>query len=110
MFEVTRQIDKEGETEAWLNELRDEWRLQTTAGWGFGPVPELDRFVTSNARKDKMLKLFGKALEDMANRGGAFSAEELDEMAVGGLSVHWGGELSTEGVIEVGKQFQSLLS
>jgi len=47
---TVRQIDALPEVPAWLREVREEWHLQATAGFGFGVMPGLDDVATDEER------------------------------------------------------------
>ena len=110
LLEVVRLIDQETPIEPWLKELRDEWHLQGTSGFGFGVCPALERFVTDDARRDTLVWLFQKALEAVGNRGTSISVEELQRSGAGGPGTFYTQELPTTAVIEVGQNFLNLLS
>jgi hypothetical protein len=108
LLEVVRQIDNGAAIDAWLKELRDEWYLQATAGFGFGPTPQLDRFVGSDVQQQRLAKLFNQTLDALVGRHGDYSPEELQQSGVGGSSVFYSGAFSTDAVIAVGKLFLKL--
>ena len=107
LLEVVNQIDAEA---PWLISLKEEWHLQATSGFGFGPAPALDEFATSNDRRRVLEALFSKAIESLSRRTGPFTPDELNDMGVGGDEVIYSGELPTQMVIDVGRQFLSLIS
>ena len=94
----------------WLKSLKEEWRLQATAGFGFGPSPALDRFVDSDQRREVLAAIFVKSIEALSSRREPFSPSELDDMGVGGSDTTHSGELSVENVIGVGRQFLTLIA
>src|SRR5438105_595651 len=77
LLEVVRQIDNEKVVESWLKDLRDEWHLQATSGFGFGVSPALDDLVTTDARKDELVHFLLLALESLAKRSSMITPEEL---------------------------------
>jgi len=110
LLEVVNQIDNGEVIDPWRKELRDEWHLQATAGFGFGPTPDLDHFVTTNVKRDRVRELFVKALDSLAKRSDHYSAEELQRSGAGGPYSNYSGAFATQWVIEVGQQCLSLLS
>jgi hypothetical protein len=109
-LEVVHHIDREQVIDPWLKELRDEWHLQATAGFGFGPTPQLDRFVTTDIQRHMLVKLFVKALDSLAKRSDHYSAEELQRSGAGGPNTYYSEAFPTQSVIEVGQQCLYLLS
>jgi hypothetical protein len=110
LIEVVGQIDKQERPEAWLRELRDEWYLQATAGFGFGVCAQLDKFVTTDNRKERLLGIFASAMDALTSRGPVVPVDELYSSGVGGPSVTYLRPLPTETVFDVARQFVSLLT
>ena len=110
MLEVVHQIDVDGGVDPWLHELREEWRLQATSGFGFGPSPALDGFVTTDNGRRQLAHYFRKALESLSKRHSIITPAELSQSKVGGLQSHYARGLPTRMVVEVGNQFLALIT
>ena len=109
MLEVVHQMDSNEDLDPWLDEVREEWRLQATAGFGFGPTPTLDKYVDTTAKRLSLLKYFAMALNAITLKGESISATDLAESGVGGPTVIYTQGIPTAMVIEVGRQFIALL-
>ena len=110
MLEVAHQIDADGAVDPWLHELREEWRLQSTSGFGFGPSPALDRFLATDDRRQQLAHYFRKALESLSTWNSVITPDELSQSEVGGQQSHYTRGLPTRMVIEVGDQFLALIT
>jgi hypothetical protein len=110
MLEVAHQIDADGDVDPWLHELREEWSLQATSGFDFGPSPALDGFVTTDDRRQQLAHYFRNALESLSERNSIITPDELSQSKVGGLQSHYARGLPTRMVIEVGNQFLGLIA
>jgi hypothetical protein len=110
MYEVSCQIDADAGTDPWLDELREEWRLQATSGFEFGPCPALDKFLDTDDRRERLAGYFRKALTTLAQRGSVIPPEELSRSGIGGKEVIYTQGLPIQMVIDVGEQFLALIS
>ncbi|VTS01070.1 hypothetical protein [Tuwongella immobilis] len=110
MLEVARQIDADAVLAPWPDEIRKEWRIQATSGFGFGPSPALDKFVDSQQRREQLACYFRKALQSLTQLGSVLSPAELARSGVGGNQAIYTRGLPTPLVIEVGEQFLALIS
>ena len=110
MLEVAHQIDADGAFDPWLHELREEWRLQATSGFGFGPSPALDGFLTTDDRRQQLARYFRKALESLSKWNSIITPDELSQSEVGGQQSYYTRGLPTRMVIEVGNQFLALIT
>jgi hypothetical protein len=81
---LVREIDKMDLVPDWLHEVRDEWYLQSTSGFGFGVMPRLDDFVTSEERRKSILTLSRQALKKLESYGQVVPREELNSLKTGG--------------------------
>lgn len=108
LLEIVGQIDLVKSVETWLRELRDEWCLQATSG--FGICPALDKFVTNEARKTRLTELFLASLEALSNGRKVIPSHELEKSGVGGPNSIYTRDLPAKVVIDVGKQFLSLFA
>lgn len=110
MLEVACQMDADAGTDPWLDELREEWRLQATSGFGFGPSPALDKFVDSDGRREQLAGYFRKALKSISQRSSVIAPDELTRSGIGGDQAVYTQGLPTQMVTEVGEQFLALIS
>src|SRR5579859_1354122 len=101
MLEVTHQINADVGVAPWLYELKEEWRLQATSGFGFGPSPALDRFLSIDDRRERLAHYFRKALESLSQRNSLITPDELSQCGAGGNHVSYTQELPTRMVIDV---------
>jgi hypothetical protein len=74
------EIDKLTNPPAWLSEVRREWYIQATAGFGFGVMPGLDDVVTSIERRDVVLALSSAVLRRLRSYGAYISKNELNSL------------------------------
>jgi hypothetical protein len=110
MFEVACQIDADAGIDPWLDELREEWRLQATSGFGFGPSPALDKYLDTDDRRKRLAGYFRKALKSLSQRGSVVTPDELSRFGIGGEQAIYTQGLPTQMVIDVGEQFVALIS
>jgi len=81
---LVQEIDKLDQIPDWLREARDEWELQATAGFGFGVMPELDRFITDDSRRYTVIDLTRRALKELESWGDPITSETLNDLETGG--------------------------
>lgn len=81
---LVREINKLDNIPAWLREVRDEWELQSTAGFGFGVMPGLDRFITDDEQRDVILGLSRQALKKLEGYDQVIPHEALNALKTGG--------------------------
>lgn len=110
MLEVSNQIANNPEIDQWLLDLKSEWHLQATAGFGFGPEPALETFVTTNERRVRLIHYFRLTLKALYDRKKFYTPDELSLLGVGGPTVLYAGDIPTQGVIDAGTEFIALLS
>lgn len=110
MLEVAHQIEADGRVAPWLDELSGEWRLQATSGFGFGPSPALDGFLTTDERREQLAYYFRKALASLSKWNNSITPNELSQSGVGGQESFYTQALPTRMVLDVGNQLLSLIS
>lgn len=103
------EIDRLPQVSPWLREVRDEWQLQSMAGFGFGVMPGLDRFVTTEEERETILSLSERALESLGQKGTVISKGDLNALALGGEGSSYPADVSTEAFLRVGRYFIKLL-
>jgi hypothetical protein len=110
MLEVARQMDADAGSDPWLDAVREEWRLQATSGFGFGPSPALDKYLDTDDRRERLASYFRKALQALSQRGDTITPDELSQSGIGGEEVIYTQGLPTQMTIDVGEQFLALIS
>ncbi|MDI3287414.1 hypothetical protein [Polyangium sp. 15x6] len=93
----------------WLEEARQEWHTQATAGFGFGVMPGLDAIVTSSERREVILDLCSKAMKRLHDYGPVVPKAELNAILMGGPQNMFTEDVSTELFERVGDSFMKLL-
>ena len=106
---LVAKIDKMPQISSWLKEVREEWQLQSTAGFGFGVMLGLDRFVTTEEQRETILSLSKRALYALQQKGKAISKEELNRMCLGGEGSSYREDVPTEAFLRVAEYFIKLL-
>lgn len=106
---LIREIDRLDAPEPWLREVREEWDLQSTAGFGFGVVPDLDRFATGEGRRASLLSLCEAARRRLDGLGETVSPREVRALEVEGPGAEFTKVLPTAFFRDVGQQFIDLL-
>ncbi len=106
---LVREIDRLDDLPQWLRETRDEWELQATAGFGFGVMPGLDRYLTDDARRDAVLALSRTALERLESFGETIPCEALNSLGVGGEGAAFTRDVETEVFLRPARYFVKLL-
>jgi hypothetical protein len=110
MLEVANRIAADANVDPWLNELKEEWTLQATSGFGFGPAPALDSFLNTADRRERLAHYFRRAIDSLSQRNSIITPDELRKANVGGDETFYTQELRTQMVIDIGNQFLALLS
>ena len=106
---LVREIDKMDQTPAWLRDIRDEWHLQATAGFGFGVMPGLDRFITDDERRDVILNLSATAILRLERYGAVIPQAELNALRTGGEGATFTRDVPAETFLRTGRYFIKLL-
>jgi hypothetical protein len=106
---MVREIDALAQVPAWLREVRDEWHLQATTGFGFGVMPDLDRFVTDDTRRDLLIALGRLALARLADLGEVIPRDILNGFQTGGPGASFTGDADAAPFRRTGEYFLKLL-
>ena len=106
---LVNEIRKLDQIPDWLREVRDEWHLQSTAGFGFGVMPRLDDFVTSEERRVSILKLAHQALDKLKGFGETVSREELNLLMTGGEGATFTQDVPSSELVRPARYFIKLL-
>lgn len=77
---IVQEIDKLDPAPAWLAEMREEWNLQATAGFGYGVMAELDHFATDAKRCNMILDLCRRAEKVLRGFGDPISEDVLNAL------------------------------
>ncbi|MDI1477112.1 hypothetical protein [Polyangium sp. y55x31] len=102
-------IDKGPSVPDWLEEARQEWHTQATAGFGFGVMPGLDAIVTSSERREVILELCSKAMKRLRDYGPVVPKVELNAILMAGPQNMFPDDVPTELFERVGDAFMKLL-
>jgi hypothetical protein len=108
MHRVVEAIDRMQDRPQWLDELRDNWHMQATGGFGVGIMPELDKHVTDD-RKDTILVLFRQALSEMERHGDMMTVDEQNSLKPSGPNAVFSEDLPMELFRKVGRRAVDLL-
>jgi hypothetical protein len=103
------EIDKLPNVPSWLRETREEWKLQATAGFGFGVMPGLDEIVISSERRDVVLELCASAMRRLHDYGPIISRDELNDIAGANEESMFTRDAETEFFERTGDYFTKLL-
>jgi hypothetical protein len=106
---LVKEIQAMNHAPAWLRDAADEWHLQATAGFGFGVTPGLDRVVTDDERRDIVLGISRRALEQLDTWSDPVSRDLLNDSGVGGPDTYYYADLPLDGFRRVGRSFIGLL-
>lgn len=106
---LVREIDRLGVVPDWLQVIRKEWDLQATAGFGYGVMADLDRFVTDEGRRDAILSLCAGALARLDAMGPVLSAAELDALGTGGEGTHFTSDVPADAFVRTARCFIGVL-
>jgi hypothetical protein len=105
---LVREIDEPVDP-PWLQEVKAEWHEQATAGFSFGVMPQLERFVTDDDRRRRLIALSEAALKVLDGWGDTAGADRLNEMKTGGEDSFFTEDVPTETFRRVGRYFLRLL-
>jgi hypothetical protein len=84
---VVRAVDRLPAVPPWLQEARDDWHVQAREGFGFGIVPDLDRYAGDDVRRELLVGVCEAARRELEAMGPVLSGEVLDALGTGGDSV-----------------------
>jgi hypothetical protein len=106
---MVQEIDQLTQAPEWLHEVREEWNLQSKAGFGYGVMPELDRFAADNLRRDLLVTLGRRALARLADLGEVIPRDVLNAFETGGPSASFTDDARAEPFRRTGEYFLKLL-
>jgi hypothetical protein len=106
---LVKEIDALQAAPAWLREVRDEWDELSKAGYGFGVMPDLDRFVTDDARRQQLLGIGGRALERLRALGEVIPRDVLNAFETGGPGSYFTQDAPAATFRRTGEYFLKLL-
>lgn len=106
---LVREIDALDRPAPWMREMRDEWHLQSTAGFGFGVVPNLDRFAADEEHRAVILSLCERALHRLDTLGETASPADMDALGTGGQGAKFTRDVPTSLFKDTGRRFIGLL-
>ena len=106
---LVKEIDKIDPMPDWLREVRDDWYLQATAGFGYGVMPDLDRYITTDERRDTVLELCLRAEETLKEYGEIISYETLNAFKTGGEGAIYTKDVPSDIYLQTARYFIKLL-
>ena len=106
---LVHEIDQLAEMPEWLREVREEWNMQSKAGFGYGVMPELDRFATDNIRRDLLVTLGRRALARLSDLGDVLPRDVLNAFETGGPGARFTEDARAEPFHRTGEYFLKLL-
>ena len=106
---LVSEIDRRAASPLWLRQVRDDWHLQATAGFGMGVIPDLDRHVTDEERRATLIALCEAGLARLEALGDTLSRDQLNALGTGGEGSAFTTDLPTELFRRVGLYFLHLL-
>ncbi len=106
---LAREIDELTAVPDWLRAVRDEWHLQSTAGFGFGVMPGLDRFIDSEDKRQTLIDIGVRTLSKLEARGPVISREELNRLGTGGEGAVFTQDVPVSDLVRPARYFIKLL-
>ena len=106
---LVREIDRLRDAPDWLREIREEWNIQSTAGFSFGVMPGLDHFVNSEEKRQTIIALAGKALQKLESYGPVITRDQLNALETGGEDSTFTCDAATSEFIRPARFFIRLL-
>jgi hypothetical protein len=106
---LVEEIDKIGEAPGWMREMRDDWDLQATAGFGFGVMPGLDQFIIDDSRRTTVIDLARRTLSKLESWGDPVPRETLNSLHTGGEGASFGGDVPAGLFLRTARYFIKLL-
>jgi hypothetical protein len=106
---LVKEIDELDNPLNWLTEVRQDWQLQATAGFGFGVLPELDRYATDDERRAVILDLAARAKQKLRDRGPVITRDELNAMGLGGEGAVFTADLPAKLFLDTACDFTKLI-
>jgi hypothetical protein len=110
LLAVVDRIDRLPARADWLTGLRDDWRDQATAGYGFGVATNLDTYADTDEHRRAVLDLCRQALAELDRAGAEVSPDDRRRSGAGGPDVVFTGALPLDPVREVGRRMIDLLA
>ncbi len=110
LYFLVQQIDAINLRSAWLNELQNEWLYESTHHLGGMHQVALDKYITTEERKDAILFVAETTINNVYQYGLTVSVAELKKHAVGGAGWSRANEtIPLEPVVGTGRNFINLL-
>ena len=79
---ITDAIDELPDPPDWLGQLRDDWYVQATEHFGFGIVPNLDKWLVDETRRHTLLDLCQRAMTRLDALGDPLTADAMNSVGV----------------------------
>ncbi len=106
---LVKEIDSLEDIPDWLAEVREEWDVQSTAGFSFGVMPGLDRYATSEDKRQTLIDLSRRALKKLESYGQVISRDQLNSFGTGGEGSSYISDVATAEFIRPARYFIKLL-
>jgi hypothetical protein len=103
------EIDRLENPPPWLKEIREEWYIQGTAGFGFGVMPGLDQFVTGPECRETIIDLSVRAMRRLRALGPMIPVDQLNAIMRGGKGTVFTEPVPSAVFEKVGDYFIKLL-
>jgi hypothetical protein len=106
---IVGEIDKLNPVPEWLREVRNDWAVQSTAGFGFGIAPDLDRYLTDAGKRNTVLGLARQAITYLEGYGAVVPREKLNALETGGAGSTFPEDVPAEILLRPARYFVKLL-
>ncbi len=106
---LVQEIDALPAMPDWLREVREEWDIQARAGFGYGVMPQLDRFATDDSRRDQLVQLGRRALVRLRDLGEVIPRDVLNGFQTGGPDATFTEDAGAAPFRRTGEYFLKLL-
>ena len=103
------EIDLLPDPPDWLLDLRDDWELQATAGFGFGVMPGLDRWAAQEEHRKVLLQACGNAYRRLEQAGDPVPVQFLNGLRDWGEGSGFTKELPADTLRRPARYFTKLL-
>jgi hypothetical protein len=106
---MVKAMDEMRDVPAWLREVRDDWHMRASEGFGFGVTPGLDRFATDDQKRDTLAGIARGALARLESYGEVIPREELNALQTGGEGATFLADVPAEVFVRPARYFLKLL-
>jgi hypothetical protein len=106
---LVQEIDSTPTAPDWLREVREEWEIQARSGFGYGVMPQLDRFASDEPRREQLVALARRALVRLRALGDIIPRDTLNAFHTGGPDATFTQDASAAPFRRTGEYFLKLL-